>query len=87
MALYLLRTLTADECRQAAAVARAITAQVNPRDNTGILAASYAGGTHIGGTHPSRWNGSPAILQKFYRTKTPVRFVCFKLTATLLSYW
>ena len=73
VALYLLRTLTADECRRAAAVTRAITAQVNSRDNTGVMAAGYTGGTHMGGTHPCRWNGSPAILQKFYRTKTPVR--------------
>ena len=75
VALYLLKTLTADECRRAAAVARAVTAQVNSRDNTGVLAAGYTGGTHMGGTHPCRWNGSPAILQKFYRTKTPVRLV------------
>lgn len=75
VALFLLQTLTANECRRASAVARAITAGVNSRDNSGIMAASYTGGTHMGGIHPCRWNGSTAILQKFYRTKTPVRYV------------
>ena len=77
VALYLLRTLDVTECRSAAAVARGITAQVNARDNSGVV--MMGGGRCGAGVHPCRWNGSPAILQRFYRSRAPVRCVCVSL--------
>ena len=73
MALYLLRSLTADECRLASIISRCLIAHVNSRDNSGVLAGSN-GGSHMGGTHPCRWTGSTTILNKYYRTKSPVRY-------------
>ena len=75
-ALSLLQSLTADECRSASSVSRAIVARVNSRDGTGVLLGSFAG-KHASGMHPCRWNGSAPILQRFYRTRTPVRCVRF----------
>ena len=72
VALYLLRTLTVDECRSAATVARGIISQVNSRDSGGVLAEGRPG-AYSGGMHPCRWNGSPAILQRYHRTRTTVR--------------
>ncbi|KAL5489676.1 hypothetical protein EMCRGX_G018794 [Ephydatia muelleri] len=72
-ALSLLQSLTADECRSASSVSRAIVARVNSRDGMGVLLGSFAG-KHASGMHPCRWNGSAPILQRFYRTKTPVRY-------------
>ena len=51
-----------------------LSSQVSSRDNTGVLAGCFSG-SYTGGTHPCRWNGSPAILQRFHRSKTPVRSV------------
>lgn len=73
MALYLLRSLTADECRLASSISRCLISHVNSRDNSGVLAGSN-GGSHMGGTHPCRWTGSTTILSKYYRTKSPVRY-------------
>ena len=72
VALYLLKSLTADECRSASSVSRCLISRINTRDNSGVMAGSN-GGSHMGGTHPCRWTGSTTILNKFYRTKTPVR--------------
>ena len=72
VALYLLKSLTADECRSASSVSRCLISRINTRDNSGVMAGS-SGGSHMGGTHPCRWTGSTTILNKFYRTKIPVR--------------
>ena len=72
VALYLLCSLTAEECRSPVTVARAVVSRVNTRDNSGVMVGSFAG-SYLGGTHPCRWNGSSVILQKFHRTKMPVR--------------
>ena len=74
MALSLLRDLKADDCRSAAKVCRGVASQITTRDGSGVLVASFTGG-HVGGMHPARWSGSPAILQKFHRSNTPVRYV------------
>lgn len=72
-ALSLLQSLSVDECRSASSVSRAVASKVNSRDGTGVLAGSF-GGKHASGMHPCRWNGSAPILQRFFRTKTPVRY-------------
>ena len=72
-ALYLLCGLTADDSRSPVTVAREIVSQVVTRDNSGVM---VMGGGVTGATHPCRWNGSTLIIQKYHRTKTPVRCVC-----------
>ena len=72
VALYLLRPLKADECRSAVSVCRNLISLINCRDNSGVLVVGKEG-SNIGGIHPCRWTGSTAILDKYYRSKTPVR--------------
>ena len=76
MALYLLRELNSEECKSAASVCRGLMAQLNSRDQEGVLVESSGGrgtGSHVGGMHPSRWTGSTAILGKYYRSRNAVR--------------
>ena len=40
--------------------------------HAGLLAVSPSG-KYGGGIHPNRWNGSPAILQKYFRTRAPIK--------------
>ena len=40
---------------------------------SGILGVSY--GKYGGGTHPSKWTSSVPILQKYYRTRSPIKYV------------
>ncbi len=70
VALSLISTLTADECRSPVGVARGVVSMIVTRDNKGVL---LRGSGATGATHPCRWNGSTLILQKYHRTNTPVR--------------
>ena len=51
-----------------------ICIQVNSHDGKGVMSECYSG-TYTGGMAPCRWNGSPSILQRFYRSQQPVRYV------------
>ncbi|CAI8024944.1 Protein-glutamine gamma-glutamyltransferase 4 [Geodia barretti] len=86
-ALHLLQGLSADDRRTAATVTKSIVAQVNSRDGRGVMRECYTG-TYTGGVAPCRWNGSPAILQRFHRSQQPVRYgqcwVLAGVTVTLL---
>ena len=46
--------------------------QINSRDGKGVIRECYSG-SYTGGIAPCRWNGSPAILQRYYRSQQPVR--------------
>ncbi|XP_065575460.1 annulin-like [Artemia franciscana] len=54
-------------------IVRAISAAVNAQDDNGILVGNWTG-DFVGGTPPTGWNGSMRILQKYFRTKEPVKF-------------
>ena len=87
VALYLLRELNANECRSAAVVARSVIAHVNPRDASGVLAGCFTG-NYGGGVHPCKWNGSTSILQRFHKSKTPIRYstrCCVSLIAQTIT--
>lgn len=61
-------------CRHdAIKVSRHIAAVVNSKDDRGIVVGNW-GEDFSGGTEPTAWHGSAAILQQFYRTKRPVKF-------------
>ena len=49
-----------------------VCVQVNSGDGGGVMRECYTG-SYTGGTAPCRWNGSTAILQRFHRSKQPVR--------------
>ncbi|XP_033726364.1 hemocyte protein-glutamine gamma-glutamyltransferase-like [Pecten maximus] len=54
-------------------VVRKLTALVNSSDENGILTGNWSG-DYEGGTKPTAWTGSQAILEKYYETKSPVEF-------------
>lgn len=54
-------------------VSRHIAAIVNSKDDRGIVVGNW-GEDFNGGTEPTGWHGSAAILQQFYRTKKSVKF-------------
>uniref|UniRef100_A0A8C0HAX7 Transglutaminase 4 n=1 Tax=Chelonoidis abingdonii TaxID=106734 RepID=A0A8C0HAX7_CHEAB len=54
-------------------VSRAMSALVNSNDESGVLFGNWSG-TYTGGTSPVAWTGSAPILQKYYKTKKPIRF-------------
>lgn len=72
-ALLLLKDLSSDNRRNAASVVEKILSRIAPIDNTGILQNCYSG-HYGGGTHPCKWNGSPYIIQKYFRTRSAVKF-------------
>lgn len=47
--------------------------QVNANDDSGVLLGNWSG-NYISGTSPMDWIGSVMILQKYYKTKKPVRY-------------
>ncbi|XP_034826384.1 annulin-like isoform X1 [Maniola hyperantus] len=55
---------------------RALSAAVNVQDDNGILFGNWATelSDYSGGTHPLKWVGSLAILQKYYEKKKPVKY-------------
>ncbi|XP_071329119.1 protein-glutamine gamma-glutamyltransferase E [Trachinotus anak] len=55
-------------------VSRVVSAMINSADDHGILKGHW-GGSFWGGVSPSHWNGSHAILKKWYNTFChPVRY-------------
>jgi hypothetical protein len=54
-------------------VSRHISTIVNSVDDNGIVVGNWKDDFR-GGTAPTDWHGSSAIMQQFYRTKKPVKF-------------
>lgn len=56
--------------------ARALSAAVNVQDDNGVLMGNWASelSDYSGGTHPVKWVGSLAIIQKYYEKKKPVKY-------------
>lgn len=54
-------------------VSRHISAIVNSPDEGGVVEGKWMG-SFSGGQHPTSWTGSKAILQKFYKSKRPVKY-------------
>ncbi|XP_046450915.1 annulin-like [Daphnia pulex] len=54
-------------------VVRAISAAVNSSDDDGVLMGNWSN-DYAGGTEPTKWQGSMLILQKYWATKSPVKF-------------
>ena len=71
-AISLIGSLGPEECQSATLVSRGLISKINARDNTGVLVSGYTGSLSAG-IHPCRWTGSAAILQKYNRSKFPVK--------------
>ncbi|XP_067929729.1 protein-glutamine gamma-glutamyltransferase K-like isoform X2 [Watersipora subatra] len=54
-------------------ISREISALVNSADENGVLMGNWSG-DYSGGVSPTKWTGTPAILQKYMDTKKPVRY-------------
>ncbi|KAM4032377.1 protein-glutamine gamma-glutamyltransferase E-like [Anomaloglossus baeobatrachus] len=55
-------------------VGRVSSAMVNSNNNdNGVLVGNWSG-TYTGGTSPTEWNGSVAILRKWFETRASVKF-------------
>ncbi|XP_052815832.1 hemocyte protein-glutamine gamma-glutamyltransferase-like isoform X1 [Mya arenaria] len=74
-ALYLLDcSWLRDENRgNAILVARKLSALVNSNDDNGVLVGRWQE-PYTGGTRPTTWVGSVAILNEFFRKKKPVKY-------------
>ncbi|NXY22915.1 TGM4 glutamyltransferase, partial [Atrichornis clamosus] len=73
--MYLLdkSKLSLRDRRDPACVSRAMSALVNANDDSGVLLGNWSG-NYVAGTAPMDWIGSVTILQKYYKTKKPVRY-------------
>jgi hypothetical protein len=47
--------------------------KVNSSDDDGVLMGNWSN-DYTGGTEPTKWQGSMLILQKYWATKSPVKF-------------
>ncbi|XP_070537091.1 protein-glutamine gamma-glutamyltransferase K-like [Ptychodera flava] len=54
-------------------VARTMSSMTNAPDDGGVLVGNWSG-NYNGGTRPTVWGGSVAILEEYKRTKRPVKF-------------
>ncbi|KAH1024363.1 hypothetical protein HUJ05_003856 [Dendroctonus ponderosae] len=54
-------------------IARALAAAINSSDDEGAVQGNWDT-NHSGGTAPTKWIGSKEILQKYYKTKKPVKY-------------
>ncbi|XP_013382446.1 hemocyte protein-glutamine gamma-glutamyltransferase isoform X2 [Lingula anatina] len=54
-------------------IVRKISAIVNAPDDNGVLVGNWSG-NYEGGTRPTKWAGSVAILLEYCKTKKPVQF-------------
>ncbi|KFP13361.1 Protein-glutamine gamma-glutamyltransferase 4, partial [Egretta garzetta] len=54
-------------------VSRVMSALVNSYNDNGVLMGNWSG-NYNNGTSPMDWIGSVSILQKYYKTKKPVRY-------------
>ncbi|XP_070559637.1 protein-glutamine gamma-glutamyltransferase K-like [Ptychodera flava] len=52
-------------------VTRRISAMVNSQDDDGVLTGNWSG-DYTGGTKPTTWVGSVAILREYVKSKTPI---------------
>nr|WVH01982.1 protein-glutamine gamma-glutamyltransferase K-like isoform X1 [Halisarca dujardinii] len=78
--------LGSDLRRSAVHVTRTCTQMVNADDNEGGILVGNWSGNYYGGTRPSSWSGSGAILEQYWRTKEPVKFAqCWVFGGTLTS--
>ncbi|XP_065660168.1 hemocyte protein-glutamine gamma-glutamyltransferase isoform X2 [Hydra vulgaris] len=71
-AFYLLDKIPAKD-RNAVGIARWISSLVSSNDEDGILVGNWSG-NYEDGTAPSHWNGSPAILRKYYKRGITVKY-------------
>ncbi|CAL1532743.1 unnamed protein product [Lymnaea stagnalis] len=54
-------------------VVRKLSALVNSSDDNGVLAGNWSS-NYAGGRSPLSWTGSSAILEKYWKTKSPVKY-------------
>ncbi|XP_049869719.1 annulin isoform X2 [Pectinophora gossypiella] len=78
-ALYLVRDVGKAKIRSRSnpiETARILSAVCNAQDDYGVLLGNWAKdlSDYSGGTHPLKWVGSLAILQKYYEKKKPVKY-------------
>lgn len=89
-ALYLVREVgkvTGSGRSSAIRTARALSAAVNVQDDNGVLFGNWGKelSDYDGGTHPLKWVGSLAILQRFYEKKKPVKYAQCWVYAGILT--
>ncbi|XP_021352800.1 uncharacterized protein LOC110449942 [Mizuhopecten yessoensis] len=66
-------------------VVRKLTALVNSSDDNGILTGNWSG-NYEGGKKPTSWTGSQAIIEEYYKTKSPVKYgQCWVFSAVLTT--
>ncbi|XP_059141210.1 hemocyte protein-glutamine gamma-glutamyltransferase-like [Physella acuta] len=54
-------------------IVRKLSALINAQDDNGVLEGSWSG-NYPGGQSPVSWTGSGKILEKYWKTKTPVKY-------------
>lgn len=54
-------------------ISRALSAAVNSPDDEGAIQGNWSE-DFSGGTPPTKWMGSVAILQEYYRKRKPVKY-------------
>lgn len=56
--------------------ARTLSAACNVQDDNGMLVGNWGKDEddYSGGTHPTKWVGSSAIIQSYYNRKRPVKY-------------
>ncbi|KAM4705111.1 protein-glutamine gamma-glutamyltransferase 4 [Rhinophrynus dorsalis] len=59
--------------RDPVTLSRKLSAMVNSNDDQGVLIGNWSG-EYSDGMCPSIWTGSSAILQKYYKSKTPIKY-------------
>lgn len=57
-------------------IARALSAACNVQDDNGMLVGNWGkdDDDYSGGTHPTKWVGSSAIIQSYFSRKRPVKY-------------
>ncbi|XP_053402717.1 hemocyte protein-glutamine gamma-glutamyltransferase-like [Mercenaria mercenaria] len=55
------------------AIVRMVSKLVNAPDDGGVLVGNWSG-DYEGGTSPLKWSGSVAILDQYYKTRSPVQY-------------
>ncbi|XP_014288385.1 annulin [Halyomorpha halys] len=66
-------------------IARALSAVVNSQDDNGVLVGNWSS-EFDGGKKPTEWVGSMKILQKYFKTKKPVKYAqCWVFSGVLTT--
>lgn len=66
-------------------IARALSAVVNSPDDDGAVLGNWSE-DFSGGTAPTKWVGSVAILQQYFKKRKPVKFgQCWTFAGTLTT--